>query len=167
MKCCFCCCCCCCYCYCYCYFWSHNPTIRVWLKLSQEQLRYRWHWVCGGGCCKVKSFSCQTQLFSWVVVELGLWQKGFFNKSQKCKMSGIWEPSSRTFLEKSRTFLRTQRFLDHFSKDGFYIDYNDYQFQHIHTWNTLILTLITINSENFPNKFLLQNLKGQTHFSHF
>ena len=82
-------------------------------------------------------------------------------------MWGIWEPSSRTFLEKSRTFLRTQRFLDHFSKDGFYIDYNDYQFQHIHTWNTLILTLITINSENFPNKFLLQNLKGQTHFSHF
>ena len=30
-------------------------------------------WVGGGG--GVKSFSCKTQLLSWVTVELGLWQK--------------------------------------------------------------------------------------------
>ena len=29
----------------------------------------------GGGGGGVKSFSCQTQLLSWVEVELGLWQK--------------------------------------------------------------------------------------------
>ena len=58
--------CCCCYC------WSNKPSFNVWLKSGQEQLRYWWHWVCGGG--GLKSFSCQTQLFSWVAVELGLWQ---------------------------------------------------------------------------------------------
>ena len=45
-----------------------------------------WHWVCvvvGG----VKSFSCHTQLLSWGVVELGLWQlysKGFDSLSFLC-----------------------------------------------------------------------------------
>ena len=70
------CCCFCCFwfycCYCSCSF--HKPTCKVWLKSGQEQLRYWWHWVCvvdGGG---VKSFSCQTQLLSWVEVELRLWQ---------------------------------------------------------------------------------------------
>ena len=80
MKCCFCCCCCyycycCCSCSCCCFYycyWSHKPTFKVWLKSGQEQLRYWWHWVCGGG--GPKSFSCKTQLLSWVVVELVLWQ---------------------------------------------------------------------------------------------
>ena len=77
MKCCFCrpcycwCCCCCCSCHC-CNCWSHKPTFKVWLKSEQEQLRYWWYWVCVVG--GAKSFSSQTQLLSWVEVELGLWQ---------------------------------------------------------------------------------------------
>ena len=82
MNCLFCCCCCCCFCCClsccyYCCCWSHKPTIKVWFKSGQEQLRYWWHWVCvGGGVGGLKSFLCQTQLLSWVEVELGLclWQ---------------------------------------------------------------------------------------------
>ena len=61
--CCYCCCCCCC---CPCFCWSHKPFFKVWFKSGQEQLRYRLHWVCGGG--GVKSFSRQTRLLSWVVV---------------------------------------------------------------------------------------------------
>ena len=75
----------CCFCYC---CWFHKPTYKVWLILSQEQLRYWWHWVCGGvedtdyvvrsqslcGGGGIKSFSCQTLLLSWVLVEVGLWQ---------------------------------------------------------------------------------------------
>ena len=73
---CYCCCCCSCYLCCCCLYgccWSHKPTFKVWLKSGQEQLRYWWHWVCGGGG-GLKSFSCHTQLLSWVEVELGLWQ---------------------------------------------------------------------------------------------
>ena len=49
------------------------------LNFGKNRVRYCWHWVyCGGGWwvgC-VNSFSCQIQLvLSWVVVELGLWQK--------------------------------------------------------------------------------------------
>ena len=56
---CYCCCCCCC---CYCCCWSHKPSFQVWLKLGQEQLRYRWHWVCGDGgwWCKVIFVSSPT-----------------------------------------------------------------------------------------------------------
>ena len=59
MKCCFCYCCCCCWwcscCCCYCCCLSQKPSFKVWLKSCQEQLRYWWHWVCGGGgwWCKV------------------------------------------------------------------------------------------------------------------
>ena len=30
-------------------FLSYESTFQIWLKSSQEKLRYRWHWVCGGG----------------------------------------------------------------------------------------------------------------------
>ena len=55
---CWCCCWCCSYCrYCCCYScccyywccWSDRPIFKVWLKSGPEQLRYWWHWVCGGG----------------------------------------------------------------------------------------------------------------------
>ena len=73
---CCCCCCwhCCCYCWCYCwwsccccYCWSQKPTIKVWLLLGQEQLRYCWCWVC------YVELRC-----GWAVVELGLWQFGMY-----------------------------------------------------------------------------------------
>ena len=40
-----------------------------------------WVLVEGGGDGGVKSFFCPNQLLSWVVVELGLWQKSFFMSS--------------------------------------------------------------------------------------
>ena len=45
----YCCCCCSCCCCLYGCCWSQKPTFKVWLKSGQEQLRYWWHWVCGGG----------------------------------------------------------------------------------------------------------------------
>ena len=52
------------------------------LKFGQNWVKDKWYIVvvlilcggAGGGGGGAKSFSCQTQLLSWVVVELGLWQ---------------------------------------------------------------------------------------------
>ena len=79
MKCCLCCCC----CYCCCCCWSHKPSFKVWFKLGQKQeilmTLSLWWWLMGGGSDGLKSFSCHTQLLSWVVVELGLWQLNKFH----------------------------------------------------------------------------------------
>ena len=57
MRCCFCCCFCCCNCFC----WSYKTIFKVCLKSSLEQLMSLCgEWWVGG----VKSFPCQTQLFS-------------------------------------------------------------------------------------------------------
>ena len=83
--------CCCCYC------WSNKPSFNVWLKSGQEQLRYWWHWVCGGG--GLKSFSYQTQLFSWV----GAVTK-YNENSWSLKVSTMWQIS----LNKNATKLTWQ-----------------------------------------------------------
>ena len=45
---------------------------RVSASWDIADIEFVWWWVVGGG--GLKSFSCHTQLLSWVEVELGLWQ---------------------------------------------------------------------------------------------
>ena len=69
---------------------SRNLTLKFcwnWVSYSRDIADIEFVWVVvvvgGGGGGGLKSFSCHTQLLSWVEVELGLWQNIYFKK-RKC-----------------------------------------------------------------------------------
>ena len=61
---------------------------RRWWKLLLGYHKISGGCVGGDGGGGVKSFSCQTQLLSWVVVELGLWQ---YAKISKGVLPQFWK----------------------------------------------------------------------------
>ena len=59
-----------------------------------RKIGYWWCWAPSGG--GVKAFSCQTQLLSWVYIELGLWQL-------ELKKIGIRNISCMSLYDKTAT----------------------------------------------------------------